>query len=64
MICEYKIKWIDIPYSEGEKRTLAHLPNFDGTKLQNYCEKMLEKHQEYIIENGIDMEEIRNWKWS
>ena len=43
---------------------LQHLPNFDGTKLQNYCEKMLEKHQKYIIENGIDMEEIRNWKWS
>ena len=43
---------------------IKHLPNFDGTKLARYCEKMLDKHLKYVKENGIDMEEIRNWKWS
>ncbi len=43
---------------------LEHLPSFDGTKLKEYCEKMLLKHTDYIKENGVDMEEIVNWKWS
>ncbi len=43
---------------------LEHLPSFDGNKLKEYCEKMLLKHINYIKENGIDMEEILNWKWS
>lgn len=43
---------------------LKYLPNFDGTNLEEYCYKMLDKHSIYIKENGIDMEEIRNWKWS
>ena len=43
---------------------LEYLPNFDGLKLKEYCEKMLLKHVDYIKENGVDMEEIVNWKWS
>ena len=43
---------------------LEYLPNFDGLKLKEYCEKMLLKHVNYIRENGVDMEEIMNWKWS
>ncbi len=43
---------------------LEYLPSFDGTKLKEYCEKMLLKHIDYIKENGVDMEEIVNWKWS
>ncbi len=43
---------------------LKHLPNFDGIKLKKHCEDMLIKHTTYIKENGIDMEEITNWKWS
>ena len=32
-------------------------------ELIKYCNEMLEKHEAYIVENGIDMEEIRNFKW-
>ena len=42
---------------------LKHLPQFDTLALKKYCEEMLKKHKEYIIEHGIDMDEIVNWKW-
>ena len=29
-----------------------------------YCDEMLEKHNEYIKENGIDMDEVLNFKWN
>ena len=32
-------------------------------ELIKYCNDMLKKHEAYIVENGIDMEEIRNFKW-
>ena len=32
-------------------------------ELQDYCEKMLEKHYKYIRGNGIDIPEVRNFKW-
>jgi len=36
-------------------------PNKENTI--HYCEQMLAKHQEYIVEYGIDMPEISLWKW-
>ncbi len=42
---------------------LKHLPQFDSYKLQQYCEDMLKKHHAYIVEHGVDMEEIENWQW-
>lgn len=40
-----------IPKSFNTKKVIAH------------CNEMLKKHEEYIKEHGIDMEEIRNWRW-
>ncbi len=42
---------------------LKHLPEFDGASLRKYCEDMLVKHHNYILEYGVDMEEVVNWKW-
>ncbi len=42
---------------------IKYLPNFDTEEVKEYCIEMLKKHQKYIVENGIDMEEIINWKW-
>ena len=42
---------------------LKYLNEFDGSKLKKYCQDMLKKHREYIIENGVDMPEVANWKW-
>lgn len=42
---------------------IKYLPNFDTKELKKYCIEMLKKHQKYITENGIDMEEIINWQW-
>ena len=40
-----------------------YLPQFDTKEVKKYCVDMLKKHQKYIIEKGIDMEEVINWKW-
>ncbi len=32
--------------------------------LKKYCNDMLKKHEETIGESGIDIEEVRNWKWN
>ena len=42
---------------------LKHLPEFDGSELKKHCQDMLKKHREYIIENGVDLPEVVNWKW-
>ena len=34
-----------------------------GSSLIEWCKDKLIEHDEYISENGIDLEEIRNWKW-
>lgn len=33
-------------------------------KLKNYCNEMLKKHQKTIIDLGVDMEEVSEWKWT
>lgn len=35
----------------------------DATKLKKYCKEMLKKHENTIGEYGVDIEEVRNWKW-
>jgi len=42
---------------------LKYLPQFDTENVEIYCKEMLNRHQEYIKEHGVDMEEIVNWKW-
>lgn len=32
--------------------------------LEEYCHQMLEKHEQYIQEHGIDMEEVRDFTWT
>ena len=34
-----------------------------GVSIKNDMETKLKKHQEYIVNNGIDMDEIRNWSF-
>ena len=43
---------------------LKYVPSLNQEKeLKNYCNKMLEKHKNYITEYGKDIEEVSNWKW-
>jgi len=35
-----------------------------GAYLYQLMQNKLVRHKEYIKEYGIDMEEIRNWKWN
>ena len=35
----------------------------DYPDLVKYCEDELNKHHKYIRESGIDIPEVRNWKW-
>ena len=44
---------------------LKYLPNIGnrGSRLIQWCKDKLIEHKQYISENGIDLEEIRNWKW-
>ena len=45
--------------------TIDRLPQ-TGTKgdyLKQEMEKKLVEHRQYIDKNGIDMPEIRNWRW-
>ena len=33
-------------------------------KLKSYCNEMLKKHEKTIIDLGVDIEEVANWKWN
>jgi xylulose-5-phosphate/fructose-6-phosphate phosphoketolase len=35
----------------------------DGVELKKRLTSKLIKHREYINKNGIDMPEIRDWRW-
>ena len=37
--------------------------SYDIEELNRYCLNKLEKHDKYIEEYGIDIEEVLNWKW-
>lgn len=45
---------------------LKYLPQLGDKRatLEEWCKNKLIEHKEYISENGIDMPEIRNWKWN
>jgi xylulose-5-phosphate/fructose-6-phosphate phosphoketolase len=34
-----------------------------GARLKKMLEAKLVEHRKYIDKNGLDMPEIRNWKW-
>ena len=36
----------------------------DKQKIRTFVETQLKKHNEYIIENGVDLPEIENWNWN
>ena len=40
---------------------LDNIPNKD--EIIFMCNSMLEKHNKYIAENGVDMDEVNDWKW-
>ena len=44
---------------------LKEIPRYKDVSdsLINWCNEMLEKHAEYIRENGEDMPYVKNWKW-
>lgn len=35
----------------------------DSKELKKYCNAMLKKHESTIGETGVDIDEVRNWKW-
>ena len=43
--------------------TLKYVTKENEDILRDYCYRMLDKHNSYIREYGIDMEEIVNFKW-
>jgi xylulose-5-phosphate/fructose-6-phosphate phosphoketolase len=45
--------------------TIDRLPQTGakGVQLKQKMQKKLMEHRQYINENGVDMPEIRNWKW-
>ena len=47
------------------QKVIEMLPNLgsEGVYLHDLMSKKLVEHENYIKDNGIDMEEIRNWKW-
>ena len=45
------------------KEAAQKLPNINKSQIINEMDIKLKKHKEYIEEFGIDMEEIRNWKY-
>ena len=45
--------------------TIDRLPQLGakGEYLKQEMENKLVEHRQYIDKNGVDMPEIRNWKW-
>ena len=44
---------------------LRYIPKLENkaSRLIQHCKDMLVEHKQYIKEYGIDIEEVRNWKW-
>ncbi len=43
---------------------LKYIDIKEKDELENYCNIMLDKHSKYIVENGMDIPEVENWKWN
>ncbi len=45
--------------------TLKYIDKYpkEAITLKKYCNDMLKKHESTIGETGIDIDEVRNWKW-
>ena len=41
----------------------AHLSDDAAQKLYEDMQKKLIEHNNYIVEHGEDMDEVRNWTW-
>ena len=44
---------------------LKYIPKLENksSRLIQHCKDKLVEHKQYIKDYGIDMEEVRNWKW-
>lgn len=42
---------------------LKYIDIEEKSMLKDYCNKMLDKHSKYIIEYGVDIPEVVEWKW-
>lgn len=45
------------------KSALKYVDINNKEEIINYCDNMLEKHNKYIGEYGVDIPEVVNWKW-
>lgn len=45
------------------KLVLEYVDTMNKNKTENYCDKQLQKHREYIKEHGIDIPEVQDWTW-
>jgi len=43
---------------------IKRIPQSDAQNLKQLMEEKLIEHRKYINKNGVDMPEIRNWKWN
>ena len=57
--------WIPPPRSIFSRRCLRRLPQLGnrGAYLVQKMQDKLVEHRQYIRDNGVDLPEIRNWKW-
>ena len=44
---------------------LKYIPRLENksSRLVQYCKDKLVEHKQHIKEYGIDIDEVRNWKW-
>lgn len=45
------------------KLVMEHVSVENKNEVIDYCDKYLKKHREYIVESGVDLPEISEWKW-
>ena len=61
-----------LPLADVKHRLLGHWGAIDrlpqtgdkGMYLKQQLKEELIEHEQYILKNGLDLPEIRNWKWS
>ena len=60
-----KVKKLDYLMNKMNQIVLKYLDKLGnrGGALYQQCLNTLVEHKEFIKENGVDMDVIRNWKW-